>query len=51
MYQILEKNSKEVLIKMDIETFEIMEKEIKEDINQYEFVFNEPVKASKLINI
>jgi len=51
MYKILEKNKNTVLVEMDINTFEEIEKYRNEDFSKYEFVFDEPIKASKLVNI
>jgi len=50
MYKVLEKKSESVLVEMDIETFETMENDMNEDFSKYEFVFDEPVKASSLVN-
>ena len=50
MYKVLDKTSDSVLVKMDIKTFETISSDIDENIENYEFVFEEPVKASKLIN-
>jgi len=51
MYKILEKKENTVLVEMDIQTFEWIERERNEDFKKYEFVFDEPIKASKLVNI
>ena len=51
MYKVLDKTWKTVLVKMDIHTFEEIKKDIQEDINSYEFVFDKPIKASELINL
>jgi hypothetical protein len=50
MYKVLDKTSESVLVKMDISTFENISKDINENIDDYEFVFEEPIKASKLNN-
>lgn len=50
MYKILEKTEDSVLVKMDIKTFETLENDMNEDFNEYEFVFEKPVKASVLVN-
>ena len=49
MYKVLEKNNKSVKIEMDLETFKYLEKDFKEWYENYEFVFDEPIKASNLI--
>ena len=50
MYKVLDKTSDTVLVKMDITTFETISSEIDENIENYEFVFDKSIKASKLIN-
>ena len=51
MYKILDKTSDSVLVKMDITTFEAIQSDLQEEINNYDFTFNEPIKASKLIEL
>jgi len=50
MYKVLDKTSDSVLVKMDIRTFKSIQSDIEENLNDYEFIFDEPIKASKLIN-
>jgi len=49
MYKVLDKDTKSVLVKMDIQTFQDISNDINEDISQYEFVFDTPIEASKLL--
>ena len=51
MYKIIEKNSEEVLVKMDIKTFKAFTGDIEENILNYEFKFDEPINAKDLINM
>ena len=49
MFKVLDKKKNFVTIKMDIDTYNWIKEEINEDISKYEFVFDEPIDASKLI--
>lgn len=49
MFKILSKNNTKITVEMDLETYEEINKDIKEDINLYEFVFDTPTEANKLI--
>ena len=49
MYKVLDKDTESVLVKMDIQTFQDISNDIEEDISQYEFVFDKPIEASKLL--
>jgi len=50
MFKVIEKEKDIVLVKMDINTYNWLNNEINEDISNYEFIFDKPIKASKLIN-
>ncbi|MDD2870489.1 MAG: hypothetical protein PHS49_00735 [Candidatus Gracilibacteria bacterium] len=50
MFKVISNNGNKVTVEMDIETYEEINNEIIEDINLYEFVFDEPIEVSKLVN-
>ena len=49
MFKVISKKDKKVVVEMDLSTFEEINNEIHEDISLYEFKFDEPVSADKLI--
>lgn len=49
MFSIIDKEKELITLKMDKETYNALKSDIKEDINNYEFIFDEPVSAFDLI--
>ena len=50
MFKIIEKEKDVVTVKMDIDTYNLLEEEINEDFSNYEFIFEKPVNASELLS-
>lgn len=50
MFEVIKKKKDTVTVEMDIQTFEWVCEDIDENISDYEFVFDTPISASKLVS-
>ena len=49
MFEMIKKEKDVVLVKMDINTYKWLNKEMNEDLSHYEFIFDNPINASELL--